>query len=92
MGQHGITTLSEDLNYGLLSFRVMADDPRLYMRIYRELKDKITTGKLESNRRLNMGEIAANYEVNRDTVRVAFGLLADEQLITRWPGIGWVVN
>jgi GntR family transcriptional regulator len=70
----------------------MADDPRMYMRIYRELKDKITSGELAPNSRLNMGAIAAEYGVNRDTVRAAVLRLADEHLITRWPGIGWTVD
>ena len=66
-------------------------DPRLYRRIYAQLSQRISDGTLPAGTRLNIGQLAAEFEVGRDTVQKAIGLLADDGLIERWPGLGWYV-
>lgn len=67
-------------------------DPRAYMRIYAQLKAQIEGGKLAAGARLNIGLIADEFDVSRDTVQKALGMLADAGLIERYAGLGWFVK
>ncbi len=62
------------------------------MRIHADLQAKIADGRLPSGSLLNIGTLADEYEVARETVQRSIRMLADEQLVTRYPGIGWQVN
>jgi GntR family transcriptional regulator, arabinose operon transcriptional repressor len=71
---------------------VRAGDPRRYVRIHADLRAKIADGTLPSGTLLNMGTLADDYDVARETVQRAIKMLADEDLVTRYPGLGWQVN
>lgn len=66
-------------------------DPRAYMRIYSQLKARIEAGTLAPETRLNIGLIADEHDVSRDTVQKALGLLERDGLIERYAGLGWYV-
>lgn len=66
-------------------------DPRAYMRIYRQLTAQIEAGTLAAGVRLNIGLIADEHNVSRDTVQKALGLLEADGLIERYAGLGWYV-
>jgi DNA-binding GntR family transcriptional regulator len=67
-------------------------DPRAYMRVYAQLKAQIEAGTLAAGARLNIQRIADEYDVGRDTVQKAIGLLEADGLVERWPGLGWYVK
>lgn len=67
-------------------------DPRAYMRIYAQLKARIEGGELAAGARLNIGLIADEYDVSRDTVQKALGKLEADDLIERFAGLGWFVK
>lgn len=52
----------------------------------------IADGRLPSGTVLNIGQLADAYGVARETVQRSIRMLADEQLVTRFPGIGWQVD
>ena len=66
-------------------------DPRAYMRIYAQLKTAIEGGELAAGTRLNIGLIADEHDVSRDTVQRALGKLETDGLIERYAGLGWYV-
>lgn len=71
----------------------MAEDPRIYIRIHAELSGRIADGSLPSGARLNIGSLADEYGgVARETVQRAIRMLAADGLVTRYPGIGWIVE
>lgn len=67
-------------------------DPRAYMRIYAQLKARIEGGELAPGTRLNIGLVADEFDVSRDTVQKALGLLEAGGLIERYAGLGWYVT
>lgn len=62
------------------------------MRIYGDLRAQIADGRLPSGSRLNIGLIADQYETSRPTVAHALRLLADDGKVTRYAGVGWIVE
>lgn len=66
-------------------------DPRAFMRVYAQLKANIVSGDVAPGARLNIGLLADEFDVSRDTVQRAIGLLAADGLVERWPGLGWFV-
>lgn len=66
-------------------------DPRAYMRIYAQLKAQIESGELPAGARLNIGLLADEHDVSRDTVQKALRLLERDGLIERFEGLGWYV-
>lgn len=66
-------------------------DPRAFMRVHAQIRARIGDGRLAAGARLNIGLIADEYDVSRDTVQRAIRLLADDGLVERWPGLGWFV-
>ena len=66
-------------------------DPRAYMRVYAQLKAQIEGGELAAETRLNIGLIADEHDVSRDTVQKALQLLEQDGLIERYAGLGWYV-
>lgn len=67
-------------------------DPRAYMRIYAQLKAQIEGGQLTAGARLNIGLIADEHDVSRDTVQKSIGMLESDGLIERYAGLGWFVK
>ena len=72
--------------------RLTGMDPRLYRRIYASLSQEIAEGTLAAGTRLNIGTIADEWNVGRDTVQKAINLLAADGLVERFPGLGWYVT
>jgi len=71
----------------------VAEDPRIYVRIHRDLSARIADGSLPAGSRLNIGTLADEYGgVARETVQRAIRMLAADGLVTRYPGIGWIVE
>jgi DNA-binding GntR family transcriptional regulator len=71
----------------------MAEDPRIYVRIHADLAARIGDGRLPSGTMLNIGLLADEYGgVARETVQRAIRWLAEDGLVTRYPGKGWQVN
>jgi DNA-binding GntR family transcriptional regulator len=70
----------------------VAEDPRLYVRIHADLAAQIAGGTLPPGARINIGAVANRYTVARETVQKAIKLLADDGLVTRYPGVGWIVD
>jgi DNA-binding GntR family transcriptional regulator len=62
------------------------------MHVYTALTARIDGKELPPGTRLNIGLIADEFGVSRDTVQRAIGMLADEGKIIRWPGLGWYVQ
>jgi DNA-binding GntR family transcriptional regulator len=67
-------------------------DPRAFMRVYAQLKGRIESGQLAADTRLNIGLVADEFDVSRDTVQHALQLLADDGLVERYAGLGWYVQ
>lgn len=67
-------------------------DPRAFMRVYAQLKAAIEGGALAAETRLNIGLIADEHDVSRDTVQHALQLLEADGLIERYAGLGWYVK
>lgn len=67
-------------------------DPRAFMRVYAQLKTRIESGELGAGARLNIGLLADQFDVSRDTVQHALQLLDADGLIERWEGLGWFVK
>jgi DNA-binding GntR family transcriptional regulator len=67
-------------------------DPRAYMRIYVQLKARIEAGTLAPETRLNIGLIADEFDVSRDTVQKSLGMLQADSLAERYAGLGWYVT
>jgi GntR family transcriptional regulator len=66
-------------------------DPRAYVRVYVQLKAQIEGGELAAETRLNIGLVADEHDVSRDTVQRALQLLEADGLIERYAGLGWYV-
>jgi len=62
------------------------------MRVYAQLKARIEGSTLAAGARLNIGLVADEHNVSRDTVQHALQLLEQDGLIERWPGLGWFVK
>ena len=61
----------------------------LYYQVVSDLQDKINSGEFPANSMLPPEiELARKYEVSRNTVRHAIGILANDGLVTRIPGKG----
>lgn len=71
----------------------MAQSNALYRRIAADLRDAIRTGELQPGARLpTEQELGDRYEVSRNTVRLALGMLTNEGVITSTPGRGTFVR
>jgi DNA-binding GntR family transcriptional regulator len=67
-------------------------DPRLYMQIAGSVLAQIEDGRFKPGGALpNIGELAEQFSVSRQTAGHALQLLADEGLVQRVPGRGYYV-
>jgi DNA-binding GntR family transcriptional regulator len=64
-------------------------DPRRYVQVHAALRSDIETGRVREGDRLNIGALAHEHGVARDTVRKALDRLAAEHLIWYVDGLGW---
>ncbi|WP_328333037.1 GntR family transcriptional regulator [Kribbella sp. NBC_00382] len=71
----------------------MAQSDPLYQRIASELRDQIRSGAIKAGERLPTElELREQYDVSRNTVRLALGLLQNEGMITSVQGKGTIVR
>jgi DNA-binding GntR family transcriptional regulator len=65
-------------------------DPRAYRRLAALLRDQITSGMIAPGVQLPaIGELRRQHGHSRQTVTKAMGVLQEEGLICRWPGLGY---
>ena len=77
---------------GTLERAVHRWDPRLYVRIFRELRRRIQAGDLAPGEPMpKISELAYSYDCSRDTVQSALKLLEKEGLVQRFVGLGYFV-
>jgi DNA-binding GntR family transcriptional regulator len=68
-------------------------DPRVYVQIAAALRDKISSGELESGQPVpSITTLTQDWGVARRTAAHALQVLEDEGLIRRWPGRGYYVR
>ncbi|HHX12485.1 MAG TPA: GntR family transcriptional regulator, partial [Clostridiales bacterium] len=71
----------------------MSRDNFLYLQIYNELKGKIDDGIYQTGAKLPSDEELTNlFKVSMITVKKALGILKDEELVQRIPGVGTFVK
>lgn len=70
----------------------LMSDPRLYMRAAQVISARIEAGEYEPGQRLNIGLIADELGVQRDTVSHAMQVLAGRGLVEFFRGLGWYVT
>ena len=65
-------------------------DPRAYRRLAALLRDQIASGMIAPGAQLPPigGELRRQHGHSRQTVTKAMGVLQEEGLICRWPGLG----
>jgi DNA-binding GntR family transcriptional regulator len=67
-------------------------DPRRYRQIYAALSQRIADGTYAPGSPLPpLGVLADEFDVSRDTAQRAVHMLADEDKVLRFPGLGWYV-
>jgi len=66
-------------------------DPRLYMRISRDVREKLAAGILTAGDAVRLASLMREWEASRPTVRKALRVLEAEGLIKRYPGVGYYV-
>ncbi len=72
--------------------RAMAEgDPRKYVQIASAVRAAITAGGLTAGDAVPIGRLAAEHRAARQTVARALVLLADEGVLRRFPGHGYLV-
>ena len=68
-------------------------DPRAYIRLAAELRRDIASGKLQPGKPTpSITTLSQEHGLARQTVAKALGLLADEGLVIRVPGLGYYVT
>ena len=67
-------------------------DPRKYVRILIDVRDRITCGDLPSGKPVpNITSMCRDYECTRQTVSKAYHLLSEDGYVTFYPGLGYYV-
>src|SRR5258708_18966863 len=64
-------------------------DPRLYVRITKELRHKISAGDIEANANVSITTLSQQWRVSRQTVSKALRALEDDRLVRRYPGVAY---
>lgn len=89
----GPFTLRDCPSRTLVTVVTVADDPRKYARVFRELRQRIADGTYPAGAPLPpLAALADEFDVARDTAQRAVRMLADEGLVERWAGLGWYVK
>jgi DNA-binding GntR family transcriptional regulator len=69
----------------------IAPDPRIYVRIAEDLRQKIRTGVIESNTPVSITYLSQEWGASRQTAAKAVHALARDGLLRRYPGVGYYV-
>ena len=64
-------------------------DPRPYVRIGRDVREKLTAGVIAAGDAVPVTTLAEEWEVSPQTVRKALRVLAAEGMISHYPGCGY---
>jgi DNA-binding GntR family transcriptional regulator len=67
------------------------EDPRLYVRITKDLQRKISAGTIEAHANVSITTISQEWGVSRSTVSKALRALEADGLIRYYPGVGYYV-
>jgi DNA-binding GntR family transcriptional regulator len=67
-------------------------DPRLYVRISRDMRDKLAAGVIAAGDAVPVAPLARDWRASRQTVRKALRVLETEGLIRRYPGVGYYAS
>jgi DNA-binding GntR family transcriptional regulator len=67
------------------------EDPRLYVRITKDLRHKITAGTIEAHANVSVTTISQEWQVARSTVSKALRALVADGLIRYYHGLGYYV-
>jgi DNA-binding GntR family transcriptional regulator len=68
------------------------EDPRAYVRLAAQLRERIESGELQPGQPApSITTLTQDTGLARQTVAKAFGLLVDEGLVVRVPGLGYYV-
>jgi DNA-binding GntR family transcriptional regulator len=68
-----------------------ADDPRLYVRITADLRQKISGGDIQAHANVSVTTLSQQWRVHRQTASKALRALEEDGLIRRYPGVGYYV-
>ena len=60
--------------------------------MYRELSAMLASRDLDHGDRVDIGVMADRFDVSRPTISHALRLLESDGKVTRYDGVGWVVN
>jgi DNA-binding GntR family transcriptional regulator len=66
-------------------------DPRLYVRIAADLRASLHAATITAGTALDIGRLASQWGVSRETARKALRTLENDGLIRRYPGHGYRV-
>jgi DNA-binding GntR family transcriptional regulator len=64
-------------------------DPRLYVRIATDLRARLHAATITAGATLDIGRLASQWGVSRETARKALRTLENDGLIRRYPGHGY---
>jgi DNA-binding GntR family transcriptional regulator len=67
-------------------------DPRLYVQITEQLRQKIISGDLKPGVAVSITDVSRQRGVSRPTVRKAMRALEGDGLLRRYPGLGYYVQ
>jgi DNA-binding GntR family transcriptional regulator len=66
-------------------------DPRLWVRIAEDLREKLTSGVIAAGSTVSITPLAEEWGSSRETVAKALRALEGDGLIRRYPGLGYYV-
>jgi DNA-binding GntR family transcriptional regulator len=71
--------------------RPVSADPRIYMRIATDVRDKLASGAIATGDTVPITGLARQWSTTRETASRALRALQRDGLLTLYPGIGYVV-
>lgn len=70
----------------------LADDPRIYVRLYDSVRQSIYKGILTPGEPTpSIAVLCRQFTCNRQTASKALAMLCDDGLLVRYPGLGYYV-
>jgi DNA-binding GntR family transcriptional regulator len=67
-------------------------DPRMYVRIAGDLREKLSAGVLASGDMVSITRVTLEWGVSRETAAKSLRALERDGLLTRYPGLGYYVR